>query len=454
MLRRTKIVATLGPATDDLAELDRVIQNGLDVARVNFSHGSRADHERRVREVRVRARVHDRYVGVLVDLQGPKIRIEGFRDGAATLADGDSFVLDTRLGPRDGDASRVGVSYRNLLRDVSVGDVLLLDDGNVVMEVTAVVNEAVHCRVINGGHLSDNKGLNRQGGGLSAAALTAKDEQDIQLAAELAADFMAVSFVRDAADVQRARDLLRAAGSRGKIVAKVERAEAIENVEEIIDAADVVMIARGDLGVEIGDAELPGMQKSVIRQASPQPTRAEVLDVANAVMDGTDAVMLSAETAIGKHPGRVIKAMDRICRGAERQRSTMISTHRIDARFENVEEAIAMASMYTANHFEVRAIVAMTESGATAKWMSRISSGIPIVAMTSQEATLRRVTLYRGVYPIRLDIDDATSAEAEREILDELRRLGFVEEGESVIMTRGELTGVAGGTNSMKILLV
>jgi pyruvate kinase len=473
MLRRTKIVATLGPATDDLAELDRVIQNGLDVARVNFSHGSRADHERRVREVRERARVHDRYVGVLVDLQGPKIRIEGFRDGAATLADGDSFVLDTRLGPRDGDASRVGVSYRNLLRDVSVGDVLLLDDGNVVMEVTAVVNEAVHCRVINGGHLSDNKGLNRQGGGLSAAALTAKDEQDIQLAAELAADFMAVSFVRDAADVQRARDLLRAAGSRGKIVAQVERAEAIEHVEESIDAADVVMIARGDLGVEIGDAELPGMQKSVIRQAracnrvtitatqmmqsmvdSPQPTRAEVLDVANAVMDGTDAVMLSAETAIGKHPGRVIKAMDRICRGAERQRSTMISTHRIDARFENVEEAIAMASMYTANHFEVRAIVAMTESGATAKWMSRISSGIPIVAMTSQEATLRRVTLYRGVYPIRLDIDDATSAEAEREILDELRRLGFVEEGESVIMTRGELTGVAGGTNSMKILLV
>ncbi len=471
MLRRTKIVATLGPATDDTAELDRVISGGLDVARVNFSHGDHDDHVRHVTAVRERAERQGRHVGVLMDLQGPTIRIEGFRDGPVVLQDDCEFTLDTTLGPTEGDVTGVGESHRDLPRDVSVGDVLLLDDGNVVMEVVAVEKSAVRCRVTIGGELSDNKGLNRQGGGLSARALTEKDERDIALAAELQADFLAVSFVRNGEDVQRARDLFAAAGGSGLIVAKIERAEAIQNVEEIIQAADVVMIARGDLGVEIGDAELPGMQKTVIARArnsnrvvitatqmmqtmidNPQPTRAEVLDVANAVMDGTDAVMLSAETAIGKHPGKVVKAMDRICRGAERQRVTQVSSHRLEARFETIGEAVAMAAMYTANHFSVRAILVMTESGTTAKWMSRISSGIPIVAGSSQVPTLRRVTLYRGVYPLRCDAVGENDKQMEREIVDELCQLGLCESGDAVILTKGDLAGVAGGTNSMKIL--
>ena len=316
VFRRTKIVATLGPATDEPGQLDRMIASGLDVARVNFSHGTPQEHQRRVTLVRERAAAHGRHVGVLVDLQGPKIRIEGFRDGPIALEQGDRFVLDPRLGPKQGDATRVGVSLKTLAQDLAAGDVLLLDDGNVVMDVTEVKAPAVHCRVRVGGALSDNKGLNRQGGGLSAQALTEKDINDIRQAAELEADYVAVSFVREASDIDRARELLVAAGGDGLIVAKIERAEAIENVAAIIEASDVVMIARGDLGVEIGDAELPAMQKRIIAQArnqnrvvitatqmmqsmveNAQPTRAEVLDVANAVMDGTDAVMLSAGDA-------------------------------------------------------------------------------------------------------------------------------------------------------------
>ncbi len=472
-LRRTKIVATLGPATDAPLELRRVIESGLDVARVNFSHGNADDHVRRIRAVRETAATADRFVGVMADLQGPKIRIRGFADGSIVLQEGAGFVLDANLAPDAGTAERVGITYDALGRDVDSGDVLLLDDGNIVLNVEETSASQVHCRVATGGPLSNNKGLNRLGGGLSAAALTDKDRDDIRIAAELETDYVAVSFIRHAEDVLEARELFKSAGGSGAIVAKIERAEAIENVHQIIDATDVVMIARGDLGVEIGDAELPGMQKRVIRQAresnrvtitatqmmqsmveSPQPTRAEVLDVANAVLDGTDAVMLSAETAIGRHPSKVVHAMDRICRGAERQRSTMVSSHRLDALFGNPEEAIAMAAMYTANHMNVAAIVAMTESGATVRWMSRISSGIPIFAMTRHAATGRRVTLYRGVYPVQLDLHDASAAEADDSIIEELRSHGVIESGDAIIVTRGDVTGVSGGTNSMKILQV
>jgi len=304
-------------------------------------------------------------------------------------------------------------------------------------------------------------------------ALTQQDESDIAFAAELGADYLAVSFVRDAGDIHRARELFLQAGGTGRIVAKVERAEAIHNIDAVIEAADVIMIARGDLGVEIGDAELPAMQKKLIRQArevncvvitatqmmqsmveSPLPTRAEVMDVANAVIDGTDAVMLSAETAVGHHPARVVAAMDRICRGAERQRVTMVSTHRVDTRFQSVEESIAMASMYTANHFSVSAIVAMTESGDTVKWMSRISSGIPIFAMSTHEATVRRVLLFRGVFPIMYADNNMTTVVAEQFAINALKRLGVVKSDDSVIFTKGDLTGVTGGTNSMKIVKV
>ena len=474
MLRRTKIVATVGPATDDPDTMDRIIECGMDVARVNFSHGDFDMHKQRVTTIRDHSKKQDRYVGIMVDLQGPKIRIEGFKQGPIDLNNGQRFILDTELGKEDGDQERVGVSYKELIQDVKPDDVLLLDDGNIVMTVQKLEKHEIHCIVNSGGKLSDHKGLNLQGGGLTAGALTKKDLEDIKSAAKLEADYLAVSFVRTAEDVRQARWLLEAAGGEARIVAKIERAEAIEHIDDIIEASDVIMIARGDLGVEIGDAELPGVQKEVIRRArfancvvitathmmqsmveNPQPTRAEVLDVANAVMDGTDAVMLSAETAIGKYPAAVVERMAAICAGAERQRVVMESTHRLDAKFESIEEAVAMAAMYTANHHAVTAIVAMTESGRTAKWMSRISSGLPIFAMSRQLATLRRVTMYRGVYPIFFDVQEGKrSDQAQNEVLSELHRLGVVDKGDAVIVTQGELTGIVGGTNSMKILIV
>lgn len=474
MLRRTKIVATVGPATDDAETLERLIESGMDVARVNFSHGDYETHRKRVELIRQCSEAQSRYVGIMVDLQGPKIRIQGFKNHSVELKDDQKFTLDMNLGGEDGDSKRVGVTYKELVQDVKPNDVLLLDDGNITMSVERIVDAGIECRVVNGGVLSDNKGLNLQGGGLTAGALTKKDLEDIKAAAELETDYLAVSFVRSAEDVRQARWLLEAAGGQARIVAKIERADAIEHIEEIIDASDVIMIARGDLGVEIGDAELPGMQKEIIRQArsrncivitathmmqsmvhNPQPTRAEVLDVANAVMDGTDAVMLSAETAIGNYPVETVRRMAGICAGAERQRVTMISSHRLDTQFESTEEAVAMAAMYTANHYNVQAIVAMTESGRTAKWMSRISSGLPILAMSRQLTTLRRVTLYRGVYPIFFDIKEGKRGdEAQSDVLDELHRLGVVKKGDAVIVTQGELTGVVGGTNSMKILFV
>ncbi|MGH8293643.1 MAG: pyruvate kinase, partial [Gammaproteobacteria bacterium] len=337
----------------------------------------------------------------------------------------------------------------------------------------SVKGARILCQVENGGELSDHKGINRQGGGLSAEALTAKDLSDVKFAAQLGVDYLAVSFPRDAADIEQARQLLRAAGSKAGIVAKIERAEAINNLDNIIKASDAVMIARGDLSVEIGDAELPGIQKLIIQRArelhrvvitatqmmesmihSPVPTRAEVLDVANAVLDGTDAVMLSAETAAGKFPVKTVEAMARVCEGAERQRASLGSERRIERRFERVDEAIAMAVMYTANHMDVKAIIALTESGSTALWMSRIRSGIPIYAMTRHDATRRRVTLYRGVYPVAFDVLHEDADRVLQSAVGELQKRELVRNGDYVICTKGELSGVTGGTNSFKILRV
>ena len=474
MQRRTKIVATLGPSTDDPKVLDDMIQAGVDVVRVNFSHGTAEEHLRRAEQVRNRARAHGRQVGVFADLQGPKIRIEKFKDGKVNLQEGAHFILDASLPAKAGTEERVGISYKALPEDVNRGDTLLLDDGAVVLWVEEVITgREIVTRVVVGGVLSDNKGINRQGGGLSAQAITEKDRADIKVAAQMQADYIAVSFPRHAADIHEARELLRAAGGHGGIVAKIERAEAMEALEEIIEATDVVMIARGDLGVEIGDAELPAVQKRIIRIArsmdrvaitatqmmqsmieNPIPTRAEVFDVANAVIDGTDAVMLSAETAAGKHVAKVIEAMDRICRGAERQRMDMAQERRSAMRFRTVDEAIAKAAMYTANHTGVKAIAALTESGATPLWMSRISSGIPIYALTRHVETRRKVTLYRGVYPVSFDVTTTDHPQLNREAIDELRRRGAVRDGDLVIITKGDLTGVHGGTNAMKIIRV
>jgi pyruvate kinase len=473
MFRRTKILATLGPATDDPKILDRIITAGVDVVRINFSHGSADEHLSRAEKLRSRARAHGRQIGVLADLQGPKIRIERFKYGPIELNEGDKFIFDSTLPVGDGSSERVGISYKELVNDVKRGDTLLVDDGRLVFWVDAVEDEMVITRVVVGGKLSDRKGINLQGGGLSAAALSEKDKNDIKIAAQMGADYLAVSFPVNADDVLLAKKLFIDAGGHGGIVAKIERAEALECIEEIIEVSDAIMIARGDLGVEIGDAALPPIQKRLISLARTMnrvvitatqmmesmidnqlPTRAEVFDVANAVLDGTDAVMLSAETAAGKFPDKAVIAMDRICREAEKQRQVVQSGHRIHTQFKYVDESIAMAAMYTANHLKVRAIVALTESGSTPLWMSRIGSGIPIFAFTSHVDTRRKVTLYRGVVPISFDITTTDHAKLNWEVVDELKRRGTVRDGDLIIITKGDLAGMMGGTNAMKILKV
>lgn len=474
MQRRTKIVGTLGPATDDPLRLQRMIHAGLNVARINFSHGAAEDQQARVRALRAAAEECGRDVGVMGDLQGPKIRIKRFRDGKVNLKEGDSFFLDSDLEKRDGSEAGVGIAYANLHKDVKPGDLLLLDDGQITLKVDRIEGKRVFTVVVLGGSLSDNKGINRQGGGLSAPALTAKDRDDIQIAADLQLDFLAVSFVRNADDVNEARQLFRAAGGQGVIVAKIERTEAVASIDSIIDAAEVIMVARGDLGVEMGYAELTGLQKQIIRRtrrknkvvitatqmmesmiSHPIPTRAEVSDVANAVMDGTDAVMLSAETAVGEYPVGVIAAVDEVCIGAEKYALAQGRTsHRMDDKFSAVDEAIAMAVMYTANHLPVKAIIALTESGNTTLWMSRIRSDIPIYAFTPHDLTRRRVTLYRGVYPVAFKLEHTDVQQLYQDIFSTLLSHKLVEVGDRVIFTKGDLEGVTGGTNAMKIISV
>ena len=475
MLRRTKIVATLGPATDELDVLIDMCRAGLDVARVNFSHGAVEDHLRRIELLRTASARAGRYVAILGDLAGPKIRIESFVDGAVQLVEGQPFVLDTALDKRAGTVHSVGVAYKELTADVFAGDTLLLNDGLIVLEVTEVEGTRIHTRVVAGGELSNRKGLNRKGGGISAPALTDKDREDIRFAAAQGLDYVALSFVRDADDIHLARELLRAAGGGGvRIVAKIERHEAIAQLAGIIDATDVIMVARGDLGVEMGHAALTGLQKTIIHQTrhrnrvvitatqmmesmitNPVPTRAEVSDVANAVMDGTDAVMLSAETAAGKYPVKAVAAMTEVIEGAETYHLSMHRPReRSNVRFSHTEEAIANAVMYTANHLNVRAIVALTESGATTQWMSRLRSDIPIYAFTRHEATRRRVTIYRGVYPVAFDIPRDSRRSLFQSVFDMLLDLELAAEGDQIILTQGELTGVQGGTNSLQILTV
>ncbi len=474
ILRRTKIIATLGPSTDDPKVLADMVRAGLDVVRINFSHGSLADHARRLELARDAARQCGRYVGVLGDLQGPKIRVDRFAAGKAQLGDGALFTLDAELPVDAGTDQAVGIAYKKLPSDVFAGDVLLLNDGQISLQVLAIDGPRIKTRVLVGGELGNNKGINRQGGGLSAGALTDKDREDIRLAASLQVDYLAVSFARDAADMNEARALLRAAGGHALLMAKIERAEAINNLAEVVRASDAVMVARGDLGVEMGYAELSGLQKQIIQEARHQnrvviiatqmmesmcintiPTRAEVSDVANAAMDGSDAVMLSAETATGRHPAKVVEAMAQIIVGAEKyQGAHMRIRQRNTGYFERANEAIAAAVMYTANHLHVKAIVALTESGETALWMSRVRSDIPIYAFTRQEVTRRRVTLYRGVYPVAYDVTDKDREAFYFSIFRLLLDLKLVAEGDLIILTKGELSGVAGGTNSMQILQV
>lgn len=471
--RRTRILATLGPATDAPGVLDALLRAGVDVVRLNFSHGDPSAQVARAQAVREAAQRVGTEVGILADLPGPKIRIERFAEGKVRLRAGDRFDLVASESAPPGDAAQVGVSYLGLPSDVAAGDVLLLDDGVVQLQVEKVEGERIVTRVLNDSALSDRKGLNRLGGGLSLGALTERDRELIGVAAQIGVDFIAVSFCRNAADMEEARSIARAAGSDAALVSKIERAEAIENLEEIIDASDVVMVARGDLGVEIGDAELPGLQKKIIRESlarnkvvitatqmlqsmvdSPIPTRAEVLDVANAVIDGTDAVMLSQESAAGNYPVRAVEAMARICIGAEKQFEANTDFEKAQRDLQRADQAIAMATMFLSEHIGVRAIVAMTESGGTARFLSRFRSSVPIYGLSRHDRARRKMAMMRDVFPIDFDSRGMATREAARAALKAMFEVNLLAEGDRVIFTSGDHMEHHGATNTLRLLEV
>ena len=474
MLRRTKIVATLGPASSSQEVLEKMISAGVDLVRMNFSHGSAADHVKRAEVVRAAAKAVGRTVGILADLQGPKIRVGKFENDKIVLNKGDIFVLDAELEGK-GNQQVVGLDYKELPNDVSAGSVLLLNDGMLEFDVMDVEGSRVICKVVRGGVLSNNKGINRKGGGLTAPALTEKDMEDIKTAALIKADYLAISFPRSGDDMRFARRLMLEAGGQSLLMAKIERAEAIPALADIIEASDAIMVARGDLSVEVGDAAVPGLQKRMIKMArtqnklvitatqmmesmitNPIPTRAEVSDVANAVLDGTDAVMLSAETAVGDYPIETIEAMDRICVKAEQHLDENDMTRcGLMQEFTRIDQSIAMSALFAASHFNVKAIVALTQSGSTALWMSRVNAGVPIFALTPVEATLTKVTLFSGVHPVLFP--GRNEKQTAEELQDAERRLvemGYVEEGDLVVVTVGEAVGKSGHTNTMKIVKI
>ncbi|KPK32749.1 MAG: pyruvate kinase [Betaproteobacteria bacterium SG8_40] len=471
MSRKTKIVATLGPASTSKEVITQMIAAGVDVVRMNFSHGTREEHLQRAAVVREAAQSLERTIGVMCDLQGPKIRIGKFESGRIALKKGDTFILDA--GCDLGNEERVGLDYRELTKDVRAGDVLLLDDGRLVLDVRKVAGLEIITTVRIGGELSNNKGINRLGGGLTAPALTAKDMEDIRTAVEMKADFLAVSFPKSGADMYMARELMRAAGGHALIIAKMERAEAVNAMDELLKASDGIMVARGDLAVEVGDAAVPGLQKKLIRTArehnkltitatqmmesmitSPVPTRAEVSDVANAVLDGTDAVMLSAETAAGKYPVETVEAMSRICLEAEKTDEVTLDTHFLDRVFTRVDQSIAMAALFTAYHLKVKAIAALTQSGSTALWISRHNSGVPIYALTPEITTRYRLSLYRDVFPLMIDYRGHELDLMLKEAEEKLVKAGVVAHGDLIVVTFGEPIGSSGGTNTMKIVKV
>ncbi|MGL4734642.1 MAG: pyruvate kinase [Enterovibrio sp.] len=476
-LRRTKIVTTLGPATDQESVLEALIAAGANVVRLNFSHGKAQDHINRAQKVREIAKKLGKHIGILGDLQGPKIRISTFAQGKIKLEIGDRFILDSALAAGDGNQHSVGLDYKTLPQEVAAGDILLLDDGRVQLLVDQIHGSAIHTTVTVAGYLSNNKGINKKGGGLSAPSLTAKDKQDILVAAEIGVDYLAISFPRHSEDMHLARKLAQEAGLNAHLVAKVERAETVAtdaSIDDIILASDAVMVARGDLGVEIGDAELVGVQKKLIRRSralnrvvitatqmmesmisSPMPTRAEVMDVANAVIDGSDAVMLSAETASGSFPVETVQAMANVCLGAEKMPSVNISNHRLDEEFLEIEESVAMATMYAANHMpKVKAMISLTETGKTALMMSRISSGKPIYALSRHQSTLSRAALYRGVTPLYFPSDTGSGPEVAQHAVEMLKELGLLQTNDVVIFTQGDTCGIQGNTNTMRIITV
>ncbi|MEP5765730.1 MAG: pyruvate kinase [Halieaceae bacterium] len=477
MLRRTKIVATVGPGSESEAVIGELIQAGVNVFRLNFSHGDVETHQRVAETIRRQAELLNQYVGIMADLQGPKIRISSFKQGSVPLEEGDPFTLDVELADDAGTGRSVGLEYTELCQQVVRDDILLLDDGRIRLQVTSVSESQVETLVTVGGILGSKKGINRLGGGLAAPALTSKDLTDITGLARIRPDFVAVSFVSAAADIHQTRELLKEQGLESAIIAKIERAEVVSEeatLEGIIEASDGIMVARGDLGVEVGDAQLIGIQKNLISRArkmdrvvitatqmmesminSSMPTRAEVFDVANAVLDGTDAVMLSAETAVGKYPVEVVTAMSDTCLGAEQHPNTQRSKYRVDREFSSAQETIAMTAIYAANHHAaVRGIACLTESGSTPLQMSRLSSGRPIFALSGNLTTLQRLCLCRGVVPLYFDAAAFQEDEVDARAIEYIKSCGHLQKDDAIILTKGVIMGRRGNTNIMKILPV
>ena len=470
--RTTKIIATLGPATDSEQTIMELINAGVDVVRMNFSHGDSEDHLRRAQLLRKISQQKKYHVAILGDLQGPKIRIQRFVNDQIELNAGQSFILDAQLDPNAGSENQVGVSYAALYKDVKKGDELLLDDGRITLEVEKSENYKVYTSVKVGGILSNNKGVNRRGGGLSAQTITDKDKEDIKIATQMGVDYLAVSFPKSPEDMIYAKKLLRQAGSNAALIAKIERSEALDCIDAILEVVDGVMVARGDLSIEIGDAALTAVQKQLINKArnhnciaitatemlqsmidSNVPTRAEISDIANAVLDGSDALMLSAESAIGKHPALVVETMSRICQGAEQGDMIQHSNgYLLNQQVDKFDQAIALSAIYTATHLNVSAIATMTESGSTSKWLSRLVSSIPIYALTHHIQTCRKVTLYRGVYPVLLK--DNNPNDINQEVINALKPYHHFDKDSVIIITKGDKKGQLGGTNAMKIIRV
>ncbi|MCI4428300.1 MAG: pyruvate kinase [Burkholderiales bacterium] len=475
MPRATKIVATLGPASSSPEVLERMIRAGGDVVRLNFSHGTAQDHIDRAKLVREVAARAGKEVAIMADLQGPKIRVGKFEGGKTMLEPGQKFILDG-ASKQLGDNGRVGLDYKDLPRDVKAGDTLLLNDGLLKLTVDAVLGEEVHTTVVAGGELSNNKGINKAGGGLTAPALTAKDMDDIKTAMSFQCEYLAISFPKSATDMEMARQLANVAGEGQRhkpgLIAKIERVEAIPALDEILRASDGIMVARGDLSIEVGNAAVPALQKRMIRRAreldkvvitatqmmesmivNPVPTRAEVSDVANAVLDGTDAVMLSAETATGKYPVETIQQMDAISLEAERADDATIETDFTNKRFGRIDQSIAMGALFTAHHLGCKAILALTESGSTALWMSRHNIKVPIFGITSQPVSQRKMMLYRNVRPLLMPaFRDRDQALASAEAL--LVEKGVLKPGDTYAITCGEPMGHPGGTNMLKVCRV
>jgi pyruvate kinase len=466
----------LGPASSSAEILKKLIEAGVDVVRLNFSHGTAADHQARAQLVRDVSKAAGREVAIMADLQGPKIRVGKFENNKIILKAGEKFTLDANCTL--GDQTKVGLDYKNLPNDVRVGDKLLLNDGLLVIRVEGVEGSCIHTIVELGGELSNNKGINRAGGGLTAPALTDKDKEDLKTAVALGADYIAISFPKNAEDMKIARGLADAAskefGHKAKLIAKIERAEAVMPgvLEEILEVSDGIMVARGDLAVEVGNASVPALQKRMIRLAreankvvitatqmmesmiqNPVPTRAEVSDVANAVLDGTDAVMLSAETASGQYPIETVLQMAAICLEAEKTEVHHLDADFFDQKFTRIDQSIAFGALFTAYHLGVKAIAALTDSGSTALWMSRHKIQVPIFAMTTKLASQRAMTLYRNVHPLHLDTsNDRDTALEQAEV--RIKKLGVVAAGDAIVLTVGEPMGQVGGTNTLKIVNV